>query len=147
MWPVVVGAATPAQAQRVIEEHLLNPREFFTPHPIATVALSDPKFELRMWRGPAWNCMTYWAARACGRYGRNVAARQLLERALDATAAEFARSGTLWEFYHPNLGEPAQLLRKPPAQKVPNRDYVGHNPLFAMAELWRRSGGKVTGEP
>ena len=47
---------------RVIDEHLLNPKEFFAPHPIATVALSDPKFELRMWRGPAWNCMTYWAA-------------------------------------------------------------------------------------
>jgi hypothetical protein len=86
--------------------------------------------------------MTYWAARACARYGRDTAARQLIELALDATAAEFTRSGTLWEFYHPNLGEPAQLLRKPPAQKMPNRDYVGHNPLFAMAELWRRSGGK-----
>ena len=58
MWPVVTGAATPAQAKRVIDEHLLNQKEFFAPHPIATVALSDSKFELRMWRGPAWNSMT-----------------------------------------------------------------------------------------
>lgn len=27
------------------------------------VSLSDPKFELRMWREPTWNSMTYWAAR------------------------------------------------------------------------------------
>ena len=141
MWPVVVGAATPEQAQRVIDGHLLNPKEFFTPHPIATVARSDPKFELRMWRGPVWNSMTYWAARGCARYGRRDAARQLLEQALDATAAEFERTGTIWEFYHPMLGEQILLKRKP-AQNVPCRDYVGHNPLFAMAELWRQSGGE-----
>jgi hypothetical protein len=140
MWPVVVGAATDEQAKRVIDEHLLNPKEFFAPHPIATVALSDPKFELRMWRGPAWNCMTYWAARGCLRYGRPDAARRLLEAALDATAVQFQRTGTIWEFYHPQVGEQSALRRKPHARNAPCRDYLGHNPLFAMADLWRRCG-------
>lgn len=143
MWPVVVGAATPEQAQRVIDEHLLNPKEFFTPHPVATVALSDARFELRMWRGPVWNSMTYWAGRGCARYGRRDAARQLLEKSLDATAAEFERSGTIWEFYHPTLGDQTLLRRKPSGRNVPCRDYVGHNPLFAMADLWRQVGGRV----
>jgi hypothetical protein len=137
MWPVVVGAATDAQAKRVIE-HLLNPKEFFTPHPIATVAMSDPKFELRMWRGPAWNCMTYWAARGCLRYGHNAAARRLLEAALDATAVQFRRTGTVWEFYHPQLGDQKALYRKPKGRHIPCEDYLGHNPLFAMADLWRK---------
>jgi glycogen debranching enzyme len=141
MWPMVAGAATPAQAKRVIDEHLLNPKEFFTPHPIATVARSDPKFERRMWRGPAWNCMTYWAARGCALYGRNDAARQLLEKALDATAAEFQRSGTVWEFYDADAGDQNTLLRKSKGRKIPCVDYLGHNPLFAMADLWRRAGG------
>jgi hypothetical protein len=139
MWPVVVGAATPEQANRVIAGHLLNPKEFFAPHPIATVALSDPKFELRMWRGPAWNCMTYWAARACLRYEHRDAARRLLEAALDATARQFERTGTIWEFYHPQLGDPETLFRKASGRKVPCRDYIGHNPLFAMVALWRES--------
>jgi dienelactone hydrolase len=141
MWPVVVGAATSGQAQRVIDEHLLNPREFFTPHPIATVAVSDPRFELRMWRGPAWNCMTYWAARGCWRYDRADAARRLLEAALDATAVQFERTGSIWEFYHPLLGDQGALQRKPTARKDPCRDYIGHNPLFAMTDLWRKTGG------
>jgi neutral trehalase len=141
MWPVVTGAATPEQAARVIDEHMLNPSEFFAPHPIATVALSDPKFELRMWRGPAWNCMTYWAARGCLRYGRPDAARRLLEAALDATAVQFERTGTIWEFYHPRRGDPESLLRKPTGRRTPCRDYVGHNPLFAMVHLWRQCGG------
>lgn len=142
MWPVVVGAATSEQAGRVIREHLLNPREFFTPHPLATVAVSDAAYELRMWRGPVWNSMTYWAARGCLRYGDRDAARQLVERALDGTAAEFARSGTIWEFYHPMNGAQGELKRKPSGRNEPCRDYVGHNPLFAMADLWRQAGGE-----
>lgn len=143
MWPVVVGAATPAQAKRAIEEHLLNPREFFAPHPIATVGLGDPLFELRMWRGPTWNCMTYWAARGCQRYDYTDGARRLLEAALDATAHQFERTGTIWEFYHPLLGDPESLKRKPTGRNQPCRDYLGHNPLFAMADLWRQCGGTV----
>lgn len=139
MWPVVVGAATPEQARRVIDEHLLNPKEFFAPHPLTTVGLSDTKFELRMWRGPTWNCMTYWAARGCLRYERPEAAHRLLEAALDATAEQFRRTKTIWEFYHPTLGEQTKLFRKPTGRRLPCVDYLGHNPLFAMTDLWRRT--------
>ena len=137
MWPVVVGAATPEQAKRVIDDHLLNPKEFFSPHPISTVSVSDPKFELRMWRGPAWNCMTYWAARGCERYDRPDAARKLLEAALDATATQFEKTGTVWEFYPPQGGDPAKVKRKDKGRNLPCVDYLGHNPLFAMIDLWR----------
>lgn len=145
MWPVVVGAASGGQARRVIDEHLLNEREFFTPHPIATVAVSDPRFELRMWRGPAWNCMTYWAARGCLRYGRAEAAHRLMEAALDATAVQFERTGAIWEFYHPLLGQQGELKRKPTMRNEPCRDYLGHNPLFAMADLWRKTAAAPDG--
>jgi putative isomerase len=106
MWPVVVGAATSTQAQRVIDEWLMRSDRFYSKHPIATVGVSDPKFELRMWRGPTWNSMTYWAALGCVRYGRRDAARKLLEAALDDTAAQLARTGTIWEFYHPQGRNP-----------------------------------------
>lgn len=134
MWPVVVGVATPEQARRVIDENLLSPDRFFTIHPLATVAVSDPAFEKRMWRGPVWNSMTYWAALGCIRYGRPDAARLLLERALDASAAQFERTGTIWEFYDSLGGQPEGLKRKP-NHDLPCRDYLGHNPLLAMARL------------
>ena len=137
MWPVVVGAATPEQARRVIDEHLLNPGRFFTAHPIATVSVDDPRFELRMWRGPAWNSMTYWAARGCMNYGAHEAALALLERALDDTANQLARTGAIWEFYHPHAGSPEEVQRKPHTEfNAPCRDYPGHNPLIAMALLY-----------
>jgi glycogen debranching enzyme len=141
MWPMLTGAADEAQAGRVIDENLLAPDRFFTAHPLATVAACDPKFELRMWRGPAWNSMTYWAARGCLRYNRPDAARRILERALDASAAVFERTGTVWEFYHPQGGDPMTVRRKPQTPfNTPSRDYLGHNPVLAMARLWESLG-------
>lgn len=146
LWPVIVGAASQGQAQRVIEEWVLNPQRFLTPHPIATVGVSDPKFEVRMWRGAAWNSMTYWVARACVRYGRPDVAVRLLDAALDGTAAQFLRTGTMWEFYHPLGGRAEDVARKPGAKpskptyarrNQPWTDYLGHNPVLAMARLWR----------
>lgn len=140
IWPLVVGVADGTQANRVIDEHLLNNQRFLAPHPISTVALEDPAFEPRMWRGPAWNSMTYWTARGCLRYDRSDAARRLLEAALDNTAKHFARTGTVWEFYDPMGGPPEELQRKPDTpNKIPCSDYTGHNPLHAMKELWEKA--------
>jgi putative isomerase len=140
MWPVVVGIATHEQAYRVIDKHLLNTRRFFCKHPISTIAVDAPEFELLTWRGPTWNSMSYWAARGCLRYGRGDAARLILERALDATAIQFQRTGTIWEYYHPHGGRPEDLMREVTIPHgIPCRDYIGHNPLFAMARLYERA--------
>ncbi|MDG5787078.1 trehalase family glycosidase [Evansella sp. AB-P1] len=139
IWAIVVGAATDSQAQLVIDKNLLNPNRFFTDHPMPTVAINDPDFELRMWRGPSWNSMTYWAARGCMKYERKDAAMAILEKALDATSEQFERTGTIWEFYHPFLGEQTEVKRKPYTEfNQPCKDYLGHNPLIAMAYLWEK---------
>ena len=81
--------------------------------------------------------MTYWAATGCIRYHRFDAAKRLLEAALDSSAAVFERTGTIWEFYDPNGGSPEKLERKPQTEyNSPCRDYLGHNPLIAMASLY-----------
>jgi len=137
MWPVVNGAASHDQAMRVIDENLLNPERFFTPHPIATVGVNDPEFELRMWRGPVWNSMTYWAARGCILYKRPDAAVLLLERALDESSRVFSETGVIWEFYNPLGGSPKDVQRKPHTEyNTPFTEYLGHNPLYGMALMY-----------
>jgi glycogen debranching enzyme len=134
--PLTAGAATPDQAQQAIEQHLMNTECFLTEHPVPTVAPADPMFELRMWRGPTWNSMTYWIARGCADCGFVGAARELCERALNCSAAWFEKTGTIWEFYHPHGGSPKELQRKPDTPfNTPCPDYLGHNPLLAMARL------------
>lgn len=142
MWPVVVGAATPEQARRVIEDNLMNPGRFFSEHPITSVSMEDPRFELRCWRGPAWNSMTYWAARGCLASGYAAEAARLMERALDQSARQFERTGTVWEFYHPHGGRPEDVRRKPSTPfNTPCRDYLGHAPFLAMARLYDQASG------
>ncbi|QYY37247.1 trehalase family glycosidase [Ruficoccus sp. ZRK36] len=136
-WPLICGAATPEQATELIENNLLNEERFLCEHPVPTVALCEPDFEHRMWRGPSWNSMTYWIARGCARYGRADVAAMLLEKALDATAIQFERTGTIWEYYHCGLGDQKTVERKPDTSRnMPSCDYLGHNPLIAMAYLY-----------
>jgi len=144
MWPIVVGAATPEQANRYIDHFLLNPNALFSPHPISTVGVNDKKFQLRMWRGTSWNSMNYWAVRGCLNYGRKDAALLILERALDQTAKQFDQTGTIWEFYHPLGGSPRDLKRKPNHDQ-PCTDYLGHNPVIAMARYYDQLKGESNG--
>ena len=138
-WPIIVGAASFVQAERMIDKYLMNPDHFLTAHPAATVSLSDRKFERRMWRGPTWNSMTYWLARGCIAYGREDVALILLSRALDRTNFWYEETGTIWEFYDPEGLDPRNLKRKPgSARNMPYRDYLGHNPVIEMARLYDR---------
>jgi hypothetical protein len=61
----------------------------------------------------------------------------MLEAALDDTATQYDRTGVLWEFYSPLGGKPEDLKRKPETKRnMPFTDYMGHNPLLAMARMW-----------
>jgi len=137
LWPLITGAATKEQADKLIDLYILNPSHFLTEHPISTVGTRDPRFELRMWRGPAWNSITYWVARGCLNYGRKDAAKILLGKALDDSARQFEITGNIWEFYHPFGGSPSEVQRKPQRKRnMPCIDYLGHNPLIAMAVMY-----------
>ena len=106
-----------------------NPHRFWQPYglPVSERLRGTDTFP------PFWPV----AVEACLRYGRPDGARELLEKALDCTAAQFARTGTVWEFHHPEGGNPEDLVRKPGrAIKGPCSDYLGHNPLHAMAGVW-----------
>ncbi len=62
-----------------------------------------------------------------------------MQKALDDSAIQFTRTGTIWEFYHPDGGRPEDVQRKPhTAFNRPCQDYLGHNPLIAMATLYER---------
>jgi hypothetical protein len=57
--------------------------------------------------------------------------------ALDDSARQFERTGKIWEFYHPMGGKPEDCLRKLGTnQPGPCAEYLGHNPLIAMAQLY-----------
>jgi putative isomerase len=79
-YPMLAGIATPEQARRMVNEHLLNPREFWGEYVVPTTPRNDPAFaDQYYWRGSIWGPTNYLLYHAVDRYG------------FDQVALEFAK--------------------------------------------------------
>ncbi|MGH6718291.1 MAG: MGH1-like glycoside hydrolase domain-containing protein, partial [Alphaproteobacteria bacterium] len=80
-FPLVAGAADERQIARLIDEHLLDEREFWGEHVLPAVTRDDPAFADNVyWRGRVWpplNTLVYYGLR---RVGRDDVAAELARR-------------------------------------------------------------------
>lgn len=69
-YPLFAGIATPEQAKRMVEEHLLNTTEFWGTYVAPTIARNDPAFSDQFyWRGTIWGPTNYMLYQGINRYG------------------------------------------------------------------------------
>jgi hypothetical protein len=102
------GVASPAQAKRIIEEHLLNPAEFWAPHGVRTLAATEPDYKGNgYWRGSAWVVSNYLMMRGLLAYGYPEPARELADKTVAVLVADLRKSGGMNECYDPETGAPA----------------------------------------
>jgi len=105
LFPLILEDLDPSKAKRLVDDHLLNEREFWLPYAVPSVAATelsfDPKWRTKStWRGSTWvnvNWYLYWGLRA---HGRADIATELAERTVRMMA-----SGGTREFYDPFTGE------------------------------------------
>ena len=105
LFPLILEDLDPRKAKRLVDEHLLNEREFWLPFPIPSVAADEPTFDPECrtettWRGPTWvnvNWYLYWGLRA---HGRRDVASELAERTI-----QMIERGGVREFYDPRTGK------------------------------------------
>ena len=92
--------------RRVIEEHLLDPQEFFGKYPIPTVAYNDPYYDSKTpgWRSFIWLCTTYSALETLYKYGYEQEASEVRNRTLTMMVNQDGMQG-IWETYDPILGK------------------------------------------
>ncbi len=82
--------------------HLTDEHSFWTQWPLATVSISDPKFDpMQMWRGPTWVNINYLFIEALKRVGRLDLARTLRRKTLDL----IMQHDDIYEYYNPITGE------------------------------------------
>jgi hypothetical protein len=80
-YPMLAGVATPQQAERMVKEHLLNPKEFWGEFVIPTIARTDPAFQDQYyWRGDIWGPTNYLVYEGLNRYGKDDVALQFAEK-------------------------------------------------------------------
>jgi len=100
-YPASVGATMDEdKARRVIEEHLLNPDEFYGEYPIPTVAYNSEYFDRSTngWTSSIWLVTTYSALEALARFGYDEEAADLRERTLSMMADQDGMMG-IYETY------------------------------------------------
>lgn len=99
--PLWVARYPEAMTSRLLA-HLQNPAEFWSPFPLPTVALNDPKFDAKqMWRGPTWVNINYLFIEALNRQGHHDLARDLRRKTLDL----IMQHRDIYEYYDPLTAE------------------------------------------
>lgn len=83
-WPLWAGMEVPAEtARELIEDVLLDPKQFFGPVPFPSVAYDEPTFDPNgYWRGKAWPQISYWLIEMLRDHGYNEAAAEARRRLL-----------------------------------------------------------------
>ncbi|NLG25361.1 MAG: hypothetical protein GX558_08390 [Clostridiales bacterium] len=106
--PLYAGVATDAQAERMVNEHLLNENEFWTAHPVTSVAKCEEGYRDRQyftdlgcnWRATTWIPLNYMIYHGLRRYGFRDAAT-----ALAGKTAQLVRTAGNREWYDTATGE------------------------------------------
>lgn len=106
--PLWAGVATQAQAHQMIEEHILNPKEFWAPYGIRTLSPNNPLYDPihGYWRGPIWVISNYLIMHGLMNYGYMKPAQQLAERTQELLVRNLQTTGGMNECYNPEHGTP-----------------------------------------
>ena len=99
-YPLIAGVPDADRATRMVEEHLLNPSEFWGTWVIPSIARSDPAFpSQRYWKGAIWpplNFLTYLGLR---RSGFPDVAAEVADKSHELFLREWSRQGYVSENY------------------------------------------------
>ena len=98
----------PTKIKRVIEGHILNPKEFNGPFPIPTIAYDDPRYYHQkppfqneaggLWRGNIWMPETWIVVKGLFKYGYEDEAKSMVRRLLNMMSNQSASVGQYQEF-------------------------------------------------
>jgi hypothetical protein len=104
-YPLLAKAATPQQADRMVREHLMNPKEFWGEWVIPSISRSDPAFrDQNYWRGRIWGPMNYLVYLGLRNYDQPLARRELAQKSIALFNKEWTLRGHVHENYNAITG-------------------------------------------
>ena len=100
-YPLLAKAATPQQADEMIQKHLLNPQEFWGQWIIPSIARNDPAFkDQNYWRGRIWGPMNYLVYLGLRNYDNPDVTREFAQKSYDLFLQEWKKNGHVHENYN-----------------------------------------------
>jgi neutral trehalase len=104
-YPLLSHTATPAQAQAMIQKHMLNPQEFWGDWILPSIARNDPAFgDQNYWRGRIWGPMNYLVYLGLLNYDDRTVRSEFAQKSYDLFLKEWRDKGHVHENYNAILG-------------------------------------------
>jgi glycogen debranching enzyme len=104
-YPLLARAATPQQAQRMIQDHLLNPQEFWGDWVIPATPRNDPAFkDQQYWRGRIWGPMNYLVYLGLRNYDQPHVRQELARKSMQLFLGEWNATRHVHENYNAITG-------------------------------------------
>lgn len=97
--------------ERLVTEHLKNPKEFWLTYPIPSVALSEPTFtQTTMWRGPVWPNINWLICLGLEQQGYKSIAKELALKTVKMVGPQYnksirTRGSRFNEWFNPITGQ------------------------------------------
>lgn len=110
--PLFLDGLKGKKLNALVKKHLLNPKEFWLPYPVPSVAKSEPYFvpteipnslisqTSLLWRGPTWMSTNWLIVKGLRKHGFKKEADSIVEKSLEMVERYGFR-----EFYNPQTGE------------------------------------------
>jgi putative isomerase len=98
--------------KRIIDDHLLNPKEFWTAFPVPSTSLDDETFNAEdMWRGPVWININWMIFDGLQKQGYSNVAKELALKTIYMVGSKYSgdkriRTPRFNEWFNPLTGEP-----------------------------------------
>jgi neutral trehalase len=104
-YPLLAKVPTQAQAERMINEHLLNPAEFWGEWVLPSIARNDPAYpDQNYWRGRIWAPMNFLVYLGLCNYDLSEARRELARKSEQLLLKEWREHGHVCENYCADTG-------------------------------------------
>ena len=105
-YPMLAGIPNKKQSKRMVEEHLLNTKEFWGRYVIPTVARNQPSFpDQDYWRGRIWGPTNYLVYAGLDRGGFHKTASTFAEKSARLFMKEFRKDSHIHEHYNAITGD------------------------------------------
>jgi glycogen debranching enzyme len=99
------------QAERMINEHLFNPEEFYGDWMIPSISRNDPAYkDNSYWRGRIWAPMNFLVYLGLRNYDLPEARSLIAQRSLELIMKEWTENRRVYENYNSETGEGPDVM-------------------------------------
>ena len=111
-YPLLAKVATEAQAKRMINDHLLNPEEFWGDYVIPATPRNDGAFKNNeYWRGRIWGPLNFLVYLGLKEYNYPKVRKEFAEKSKKLFLQSWLKDGYVFENYNATTGQGDDVLR------------------------------------